>query len=110
MKILLLVCFGGALGSGARYLVGAAVPHGTFVVNVTGSFAMAMVVALMRPGDLRILVATGLLGGFTTYSTFNQETLEMMRIGAWGSVAMNVLGTVLGCLAAGYLGYLLARR
>ncbi|HYH08928.1 MAG TPA: CrcB family protein [Thermoanaerobaculia bacterium] len=105
---LLLVCLGGAIGSGARYLAGAAVPHGTLAVNLTGSFVMALTVGAMSAGDARIFVTTGILGGFTTYSAFNQETLELLRSGAWGSAAIHVLGTVIGCLLAGFVGWWLA--
>jgi fluoride exporter len=114
MTRFLLVCLGGAIGSGARYLVAlatvsAAFPLGTLIVNVVGSFAIAMVMELVPGSDLRLFLATGILGGFTTYSAFNQETLTMMRNGAGGSAAANVLATLLGCLAAGFLGIVAAR-
>jgi CrcB protein len=114
MTRFLLVCLGGAIGSGARYLValatvGVAFPIGTLLVNVAGSFAIALVMELLAPSDLRYFLATGVLGGFTTYSAFNQETLTMMRTGAGGSAALNVIATVAGCLAAGFLGVLAAR-
>lgn len=105
----LLVCLGGAAGSGARYLVGTAVPHATLVVNVIGSFLIAVAMESMRESNLRLLLVTGILGGFTTYSAFNHETLELMRGGEWGSAAANVVVTVAGCLAAGYFGLLVAR-
>ncbi|MEA2462371.1 MAG: fluoride exporter [Acidobacteriota bacterium] len=106
----LLVCLGGAAGSGARYLIGTATPHGTLAVNIIGSFFIAMAMESMRVSDLRLLLVTGVLGGFTTYSAFNQETLEYMRAGAWGSAAANVAVTVAACLAAGWLGVWVARR
>ena len=106
---LLLVCLGGALGSGARYLVGITLPHGTLIVNVVGSFLIALVMESVRPTDLRLMIVTGILGGFTTYSPFNEETLRMMRAGSWGLAALNVATTLLGCLAAGFLGVVVAR-
>jgi CrcB protein len=106
---LLLVCLGGAIGSGARFFVSSHVSHGTFVVNVTGSFVMALVAGLMTANDARLFLTTGILGGFTTYSAFNQETLELLRGGAWGSAALNVTATLLACLLAGFLGLWIAR-
>ena len=106
----LLVCLGGAAGSGVRYLIGTAMPHGTLAVNIIGSFFIAFAMESMRASDLRLLLVTGVLGGFTTYSAFNQETLESMRAGAWGSAVANVAVTVVGCVVAGCLGVLVARR
>ena len=110
MKQFLLVCLGGAFGSGARFAVSSAMPHGTLVVNVLGSFAIAVAFESMRASDLRLMLIAGVLGGFTTYSAFNQETLEFLRRGAWGSATANVLVTVVTCLIAGFLGATLARR
>lgn len=122
MTRFLLVCAGGAVGSGARYLVvlwaarvfGTAAPWGTLLVNVSGSFAMAFLVELAtRPAglspELRLLLGTGVLGGFTTYSAFNLETTAFLRAGAWGAALLNVFATVVGCLLAGALGFALAK-
>jgi CrcB protein len=109
MMRLLLVCLGGALGSGARYLTYLAVPNGTFLVNVIGSFLIAIAIELLGQSELRLFVITGILGGFTTYSTFNQETLQMMRIGSWAPAAINAFGTLVACLGAGFLGLAVAR-
>ena len=109
MTRFLLVCLGGALGSGIRYLIGAALPYGTLLVNLLGSMLIAIALESMRPTEVRLMLTAGFLGGFTTYSTFNEETLHLMRAGAWGMAAANVLATVVGCLAAGMLGFWLAR-
>lgn len=117
MDRLLWVCLGGALGSGARYLVsqaalsllGPSFPYGTLVVNVLGSYAIGLVMhvglesSLLSP-TLRILLTTGVLGGFTTYSTFNYETLQMAVEGDWRLALLNVLATLLACLLAGAAG------
>lgn len=115
MTQLLLVCAGGALGAGTRYLVstwavrhlGAEFPRGTLLVNVTGSFLLALLVAA-RPGsvspDLRLFLGAGVLGGYTTYSSFNAETLALLEGGSPGLAAANLGLTVLGCLAAGLAG------
>ena len=118
----LLVCAGGAIGSGARYLTllwaarvfGPGTAWGTLLVNVSGSFAIAFVMEIAaRPSglspELRLLLTTGILGGFTTYSTFNYETTTFLRTGAWGAALANVVATVLGCLLAGALGLAAAR-
>lgn len=114
MRELLLVCSGGALGSGARYLVGLALarlaPGGTLAVNLLGSFAMGLLIYLGLEARavtplVRLTLATGVLGGFTTYSSFNQELLLMLRAGSWAAAAGYLAGTVLGCLAAGALGW-----
>ena len=110
MTRFLLVCLGGAIGSGARYLVAlSTVPWPTLIVNVTGSFLIAAVMELSAESDLRYFLVTGILGGFTTYSTFNQETVQMMRGGSLGLAAVNVGVTVVGCMAAGFLGVVVAR-
>ena len=114
MTRFLLVCLGGAIGSGARYLVAlssvsAGFAFGTLIVNLLGSFAIAMVTELVAPSDLRLFLATGVLGGFTTYSAFNQETMEVLRNGAWGTAMLNVVVTVAGCMAAGFVGVIVAR-
>ena len=117
MERFLLVCLGGALGSGGRYLtvlwatraLGIGFPYGTFLVNVIGSFAIAMVVQLIAPSELRFFLVSGVLGGFTTYSSFNEETLLLVRTGATGTAMLNVAVTVIACLAAGLGGVMLAR-
>ncbi|HYU16383.1 MAG TPA: fluoride efflux transporter CrcB [Candidatus Acidoferrum sp.] len=118
----LWIGLGGALGSVARYQVdgwlqkrlGTGFPYGTLAVNVVGSFLLVllMVVALrteLVPPVVRVALATGVLGGFTTYSTFNYETLRYVQNGAWAMGAMNAAITVFGCLAAGLLGWALGR-
>src|SRR5262249_264925 len=102
-----LVCLAGALGTGARYWAstaalrafGPAFPYGTLIVNVVGSFVLAAIMqlslrSLVSP-DLRLVLGTGFCGGFTTYSTFNLETMQALREGAWALAAANVVGTLL---------------
>lgn len=103
----------GALGSGARYMVGRTFPHGTIIVNLVGCFALGAVVELAVAGnwspELRAAIAIGFLGGFTTYSSFNQETIAMLASGAIVPAAANIAITLAGGLAAGSLGLLAAR-
>jgi CrcB protein len=109
MTRFLLVCLGGALGSGARYLVALSLPYGTLVVNLAGSFLIALVMEAMSPSDVRLMIVTGLLGGFTTYSAFNEETMRLLRAGTVGAAFVNVGITVAGCMAAGYVGWVVGR-
>ena len=122
MGKLVLVCVGGALGSGARYLVATwasqafapGFPRGTFIVNVVGSFLIAVVVGLATrttavSPDVRLFLTTGVMGGFTTYSSFNYETLHFLEAGALGYALLYVAGTVLGCFVAGGVGFVTAR-
>jgi CrcB protein len=110
MTRFLLVCLGGALGSGARYLVVLATPAaGTLIVNLAGSFLLALIMEMIPPSDLRVMLTVGVMGGFTTYSTFNYETTSYFRQGAWTLGAVNVAATVLGCLIGGLAGLAVAR-
>jgi CrcB protein len=122
MSRFLLVCLGGAVGSGARYLIaltaprvlGTAFPWATLIVNVAGSFLLGAIMHLgltttaLSP-TLRLVLTTGVMGGFTTYSTFNYETMELMRGGTYGMAGLNVAATLLLCLLGGALGVAAAR-
>lgn len=122
MSKLLLVCAGGALGSGARYLVGSwagqawgpGFPWGTLAVNLAGSFLIGVVMVLgietaVISEEWRVFLAVGIMGGFTTYSSFNHETLALAQRGHWGLAFAYVAATVLGGWAAGVAGLVLAR-
>lgn len=117
MTRFLLICLGGAAGTGARYLLsvwiartaGPGFPYGTLVVNLLGSFLLGLLMQLSLStqaigADTRLIIGTGVLGGFTTYSTFNYETLALLREDAWAIAMTNAAATFLGCLAAGALG------
>jgi CrcB protein len=119
---LLLICLGGAVGTGARYAVqtlavrwlGIDFPYGTLIVNVVGSLLIGLVqqVGLTSPvlsDTARLALSAGLLGGFTTYSAFSYETLGLLTGGAWGRAALNVVVTSAACLFAAGLGVALGR-
>ena len=119
---LLLVALGGALGSVLRYKIdgwvqagaGGAFPWGILVVNVTGCFVagLLMTVLLERtsvPDEVRTGLLVGVLGGYTTFSTFSLQSLDLADAGLWGYVAVNVLASVAGALLAVWLGQQLAR-
>ena len=120
MERLIAVSAGGAVGTALRYLPstwilshsGAFVPAGTFVVNLLGSFALGLIMqiggTLLSP-TLRIAIATGVLGGFTTYSSFNYETLDLIHRRSWALAVANIVATLLGCALAGVAGIGLGR-
>ena len=117
MTRVVLVALGGAIGSVARYgvgslaaqIFGAAFPVGTLLVNLSGSFLIAVIMHVALAGtaislELRIFLTTGIMGGYTTYSSFNYETLALINQRAYGLAGLNVAGTVVGCFVAGVLG------
>ncbi|HVT06931.1 MAG TPA: fluoride efflux transporter CrcB [Polyangia bacterium] len=122
MTRFLMVCLGGACGTGARYLMGSwavrswgeRFPFGTLAINAIGSFLLVMILILGTQGrvlspNARVVLGTGVMGGFTTYSTFNYEALRFLQQGAYGAAAAYVAATLFGCLAAGGLAVLLTR-
>ncbi len=119
---ILWIALGGAVGTVARFeldgwvreRLGTAFPFGVLAVNLLGSFAMGLLMrvggepGLMSP-TLRITLATGLVGGFTTYSAFNHDLLRYLQAGVWSVALVYVGATLLGCLAAGWLGWVCAK-
>lgn len=121
IKILLLIGSGGFAGSVLRYLVSQGVqnkflssfPYGTLTVNIIGSLLIGIVYGLVEKGnlspELRLFLATGILGGFTTFSAFSLDSLNLLQEGLWvESITYILLSVVLGILAA-FLGILLIK-
>jgi fluoride exporter len=122
MTRFLWICLGGAVGTGARYLLsgwlartaGPDFPWGTLAVNVIGSFLLGLIMQvalgteLLSP-TLRLTLTTGVMGGFTTYSAFNYETLQYLQRNDWLLASLNLSATVVLCLAAGSLGLVVGR-
>lgn len=118
---ILLIAMGGALGAVARYLsvifservLGTGFPWGTLCVNVIGSFLMGLAVAafleLREEGGNSPLVMTGFLGGFTTFSAFSLDAINLMQAGRPGAMLAYAGGSVILALVALILGMLLAR-
>ena len=112
----------GGLGSATRYLIGLwaadrfglSFPYGTLIVNLSGCVligaALQAAAAQSWDPDVRIAVTAGFLGGFTTYSAFNQETLQLLQSGATGAAMFNIAATLIGGLAAGWLGLVVTRQ
>jgi len=117
----LWVAIGGALGSMARYwcsdiaarTVGETFPWGTVGVNIFGSLIIGVMAAIsatdsrfLISADIRIFVMVGICGGYTTFSSFSLQTLNLLREGEWLASAANIVGSVVLCMVAVWLGYL----
>ncbi len=115
-----LVGIGSALGGIARYAVsgriarsiGETFPWGTMIVNISGSLVIGVLAALTGPSgpldgnaEARALGMTGLCGGYTTFSSFSLQTLNLVRDGDWRNAVGNIVGSTALCLAAVCLGY-----
>jgi len=119
----LVVGAGGFLGAVARYALGVWVetfwrrdfPLATFVVNVTGCFILGLFLTLATERMsispmMRLLVATGFVGAYTTFSTFEYETQRLTATGAFGWALVNVLTSVVAGYAAVQIGVMIGRR
>lgn len=122
MNAILLVASGGAIGSVLRYLTGlamtrlfgAAFPYGTLVVNVVGGLIMGLFIEVLTrrfqgSEELRLFVAIGILGGFTTFSSFSLDVVLLWQRGETASAAFYVLISVVLSICAVFLGLWLAR-
>lgn len=117
----LLVAAGGAIGAVLRYLLGSWIqgrlgpdfPWGTFVVNVSGCLLIGAVLGVVErgalPAEARLFVAVGVLGGYTTFSTFGYETLRLIESGEIIPALFNAFGQLALGLVAVYLGLAAAR-
>jgi len=119
----IVVMLGGALGTGARFWASGLVaerageffPLGTLIVNITGSFAIGFLAAFADPEGrfllsprFREFFMVGLFGGYTTFSSFSLQTLDLIRDGDWFKACLNTLLSFACCLAAVWLGRILA--
>ena len=122
MKLLMLATAGGAFGSAARYLVidgmnrayGTRFPWGTFTVNVAGSFFMGMLADLILrkfggSAEMRVFLATGILGGFTTFSAFSADVSNLIGRGDSSTAIGYIVASVAISLAALYAGVALSK-
>ena len=117
----LLVAIGGAIGAAGRYLIGGWVqslagsgfPLGTFFVNATGSFIIGIILGLSERGALsgqaRLLLAVGVMGGYTTFSSFSYDNFGLLQSGETVRLIVNIAGQVAIGLFAAYLGVVMAR-
>lgn len=118
----LAVAGGGAIGAVCRYLIGLAVgrigsevafwgmfPLSTFLANAIGCFAIGLLSSafdgpLSGRSELRLFAITGIMGGFTTFSTFGLETVTLFQDGAWGMAALNAVLSFAVCIACVVVG------
>lgn len=123
MKQLLAIAAGGALGAVLRYgmssgisqWLGRGFPYGTLSVNVFGSLLMGLLYVLLidrmsLSPEWRAALLIGLLGAFTTFSTFSMETLNLIEEGEMIKAALNILLSVVLCLGATWLGVMAGRQ
>ncbi len=123
--LFLLVTTGGALGTAARYVVsglvanafGETFPWGTLIVNVSGSFIIGFFFTLTAPdgrlfvsAQTRQFVMTGVCGGYTTFSSFSLQTLNLVRDGELLLAGANIVASVLLCMLAVWLGHIAAAQ
>lgn len=122
MFSLFLVMLGGAFGSGARYLTGVAMlrlfgptyPFGTLTVNLVGGLLMGLLVGVLArlsvPGEnWRLLLAVGMLGGYTTFSSFSLDVVNMLQRGDLATALGYILISVVGSIVALFAGLALVR-
>jgi fluoride exporter len=123
LNLVLAIGAGGALGSilrysltaGAHRVVVTTFPIGTLIVNVVGSFAIGILYVWLiervglRP-EMRAFLIVGVLGGFTTFSSFSLETVTLLMQASYGRAALNVVASVLVCLLGTVLGIALGRQ
>ncbi|HEY7182461.1 MAG TPA: fluoride efflux transporter CrcB [Blastocatellia bacterium] len=123
MSKLIMVALGGAIGASARYWLGSLInsrlpiqfPLGTFVINVTGSFIIGFFLTLVTQRitvhpNWRLLIAVGFVGAYTTFSTFEFETLKLIEEGSVVSAALNVVLSLIVGFIAVWLGVTAARK
>ena len=123
MQNILLVALGSALGGVGRFVltgwisarIAPTFPWGTLTVNIIGSTLIGILAGIadgQRVGltaEARVFLMVGLLGGFTTFSSFSLETLRLLHDGAWARAGGNVVLSVFACMVGVALGYRLAR-
>jgi len=123
MKMVMAIAAGGATGAVLRYWVsgqvyawlGRGFPYGTLTVNVLGSLLMGLLSVLLIERlslgpEWRAAILIGLLGGFTTFSTFSIETLNLIEAGAHGKALFNTALSVMLCVAAAWVGVIAGRQ
>jgi len=122
LKQAFFVFFGGGIGATSRYwlqgavyrIVGTQFPYGTLLVNVLGCLAIGILMTvfeerfLISP-SLRLFLTIGILGGFTTYSSFSYETIVMLQEGNYFAGSANMVYTTLSCLGATWVGTILGK-
>lgn len=123
LETLLLIGIGGFIGANVRYMVsnwaaarfGQTFPIGTLLINVTGSCLLGLFLGwaanhITLDPRVRLLVAVGFFGAYTTFSTFANESVALLRAGDWLGALVNVLGTNVLCIVGALVGLLIGSR
>ncbi len=123
MEKYLFIGLGGFLGSIARYTLSTAVyraagesfPYGTLAVNIIGCFIIGLLMTLFQEQiivnqNIRLFLIVGILGGFTTFSSFSYETFALMKAGNFIDASMNSVFSLIGCLVATWCGYVIGKK
>lgn len=119
---LLLIALGGAVGTSLRYGIGIGMvrwlgrgfPFGTLAANILGSFLLGVVMESVGEREVvgvpwKLVLGTGVMGGFTTYSSFNLETIRLAEAGDFGKAGLYLSATLIACVVAGLGGIVLVR-
>ena len=130
MSQILAVAVGGAIGSVGRFLIASLInqrnlsqtamplfPYGVLIVNALGAFLIGFLFVILNArfathesqDVIHAFAIIGLLGGFTTFSTFSLDTLQLLQYGLWGKAMLNIIVSLVVCIAAAGAGTLLAR-
>ncbi len=115
LKSVLLVGLGGALGAMCRFLLSTAgksnsFPFSTLIINIVGSLVIGIVLALYEKNSLlsdhvKLFLATGICGGFTTFSTFSAENVQLLKAGNYWMAICYIVASVVGCIVATFIGF-----
>ena len=122
MKTAVYIAFFCACGGLSRYylsgfvykILGRSFPYGTLFVNILGSFLIGVVMEIglrstLIPGDVRLGITVGLMGGLTTFSSFSYETFSLIEEGNFLIASLNIIGSVVACLLFTWVGIIAAR-
>ena len=122
MKSFLLVFLGGGLGSGLRYLItgfmnqySKVLPYGTFTVNMLGCLLIGLILGYAQKentltSNQTLLLATGFCGGFTTFSAFANENLELIKNGEIFNLSLYIFGSIIVGVLAVFIGFYITNR
>lgn len=119
LKNFILVAVGGSVGSVLRYLFAVAIKHesfpfSTFIVNILGSFIIGLIMGIASKhegfGEWRLFLATGICGGFTTFSSFSWESINLLEQQRYLSFTYYLTGTLFLGLTATLIGYLIIKQ
>ncbi len=121
IKNILLVAAGGGIGAALRYgfyllLKPQAFPYATLIINIAGSFLLGIIMAISikenntLPENTRLFLATGICGGFTTFSTFSYENIYLLQAGKYNLAFIYIFASVVAGIAAAWLGFKLINQ